>query len=43
MKQYKTLEEALQSPEVQTCDSAALSIIAREAMNLYELKKKQIP
>ena len=35
----KTLEKALQSPEVQTCDSAALSIIAREAMNLYELKK----
>ena len=34
----KTLEEALKSPEVQTCDSVALSVIAREAMNLLELK-----
>jgi signal transduction histidine kinase len=35
----KILEEALQSPEVQTCDNATLSIVAREAMNLFELKK----
>jgi len=34
----QTLEEALKSPEVQTCDSATLSIIAREAINLLELK-----
>ena len=33
-----TLEEVLQSPEVQTCDSAALAIIAREASKLLELK-----
>ncbi len=36
-----TLEEALKSPEVQTCDSATLAIIAREAMKLFELKKEE--